>query len=74
MIGGTVAAGTAALAGAGLTVRAASANLLFAGIRLAAVARVAWSSFLLRVCFLREDLAAACAFAPGLPAEEQRSC
>jgi len=54
-------------AGAGLPGFAGSATLFCVRAGFMAVARPVWSSLRLRVCFLRFDLAAAWALAPGLP-------
>jgi len=57
-------------AGAGLSRLAGSAALFCVGAGFTAVARPVWSSLRLSVCFLRFDLAAAWALAPGLPEKQ----
>ena len=57
-------------AGAGLSRLAGSATRFCVGAGFTAVARPVWSSLRMRVCFLRLDLAAAWALAPGLPEKQ----
>lgn len=59
-----------ATAGAGLSNLAGSATRFSVGAGFTAAARPVWSSLRLRVCFLRLDLAAAWALAPGLPEKQ----